>query len=141
VTVAVVTVVVTAAFLGTLVFDTGSRGRPENLVLDDQTVARTAYQPLIDPRQIVYPQDYPIELQLLRLPAGVELERIDAIDIYRLDGQVVAYTAQGRVAPLADTAEVMRQALTVPGYELEFWLEQSSNRPGDFTARWSPSPA
>jgi hypothetical protein len=34
----------------------------------------------------------------------------------------------------------MSRALTVPGYELEFWLEQASDRPGDFTARWKPLP-
>ncbi|MDR1806539.1 MAG: hypothetical protein LBR33_01255 [Propionibacteriaceae bacterium] len=129
-----VALVTGASLLVTLAQDAAVHGHTWTGVLGDQWVVITDYQPLGDARDIVYPADYPVDLQLVRLPVTVQLKAVESISVYRREDVIIAYSIRAVVEPVDGVEAVIRQAMENPAYSLDFsWNEQ----PGEFSLRWN----
>jgi len=130
-------VVIIGAFLLVLAQEVGQNGRSWLGWIDKTAVTTTDYQPLVNPKTIVYPKDFPAQFHLDRLPDSIALRRIDSVAIYRLDDKVVGYSIRGNVAKTDTSQDDLRAAVDVPGYKIDFWMGTDAGKAGDFWIKWN----
>jgi len=124
-------------FLFTLVQEVGQYGRTWIGWIETTQVTTTDFQPLVSPKEIFYPADFPAAFRLNNLPAGIKLNRIASLAVYRLDSNIVAYSIRGNVDKRDDTADTLKEAMEEPGFTMEFWMGNDKDNFGDFWIKWN----
>jgi hypothetical protein len=138
-----VALTVLIALVATLTHYTGTHGRTWLGYLDvdgeSQEVTTTDYQPVADPEDIVYPDDFPQAIRLTNLPDDVVYDKIDTMAVYRFEGTLRGYSIGGHFADpeMEGIEDKVRSALHLDGYEMSWWVSTGGDDKGQFWLKWT----